>query len=201
VAGTIVSGALLQVFWWGSVQLLFGILVLALSVPVVLMVAQNRNRALSLDPLGALWSIVALAGLVYGVIEGPQSGWFAPATLIALALGVAGLTAFVVHQLRSKAPSLDVRLFRNRELAAGSIIVTVQFFASLGFFVLGSQYLQIVLEYAPLGAALALLVIPVGVGTGIGLSSTLTKRFGARCPELSDSSSWRRLCRLRDRSR
>ncbi|MBE0011307.1 MFS transporter [Arthrobacter sp. AET 35A] len=182
VAGTIVAGALLEAFWWGSVQLLFGIVALAIIVPVLFLVAQNRNRTLSLDPLGALWSIVALAGLVFGVVEGPQRGWFDPLTLVSLGVGVLGFIAFISHQLRSTAPSLDVRLFRNRGLAAGSLIVTVQFFASLGFFVLSPQYLQIVLEYSPLGSALALLVIPVGVGAGIGISGALSKRYGPRIP-------------------
>ncbi|MFE1664329.1 MFS transporter [Microbacterium sp. P02] len=182
VAGSIISGALLEAFWWGSVQLLFGGVALVLILPVLFLVAQNRNPALSLDAVGALWSVVALGGLVYGVVEGPQRGWTDAVTLVALAVGVAGFIAFVVHQLWATVPSLDVRLFTNRGLAAGSIIVTIQFFASLGFFVLSPQYLQIVLEYTPLGAALALLVVPVGVGAGIGASAALSKRLGARVP-------------------
>ncbi|MGJ9404701.1 MFS transporter [Nesterenkonia aurantiaca] len=182
VAGTIVAGVLLENFWWGSVQLLFGVVALTLIIPVMTLVAQSRNRSLSLDPLGALYSVVALAGLVFGVIEGPQRGWFDSLTLGSLSIGVAGLGAFILHQLRSRNPSLDVRLFRNRGLAAGSLIVTVQFFASLGFFVLTPQYLQIVLQYTPLGSALALLIIPLGVGAGIGLSSALSPRYGPRTP-------------------
>ena len=182
VAGTIIAGALLEAFWWGSVQLLFGAVALAIIVPVLFLVAQHRNRSLSLDPWGALWSVVALAGLVFGVVEGPQRGWFDPVTLASLGIGIIGFVAFISHQLRATDPSLDVRLFRNRGLAAGSIIVTVQFFASLGFFVLTPQYLQIVLDYTPLGAALALLVIPLGVGAGIGISGALSKRYGPRVP-------------------
>nr|WP_255455658.1 MFS transporter [Cryobacterium lactosi] len=182
VAGTIVAGALLEVFWWGSVQLLFGGVALAIIIPVLFLVSQNRNPRLSLDPLGAIWSVVALAGLVFGVVEGPQRGWFEPITLVSVAVGVLGFVGFVRHQLRAPVPSLDVRLFRNRGLAAGAVIVTIQFFASLGFFVLTPQYLQIVLEYTPLGAALALLVVPIGVGAGIGGSAALVKQFGARIP-------------------
>lgn len=182
VAGTIVAGVLLEFFSWGSVQLLFGGVALAIIGPVLFLVAQNRNPALSLDPLGALWSVVALACLVLGIVEGPQRGWTDQVTLLALGVGAAGFVAFILHQLRAKVPSLDVRLFRNRGLAAGSVIVTVQFFASLGFFVLAPQYLQVVLEYTPLGAAVALLVVPVGVGIGIGFSAALSERFGARVP-------------------
>jgi MFS family permease len=75
VLGTLVAGALLEVSGWGSVQLAFGVGALVLLPAVGVLVAQHRNRALSLDPLGALWAVVALTGLVYGVIEAPQVGW------------------------------------------------------------------------------------------------------------------------------
>lgn len=182
VAGTIVAGFLLEAFWWGSVQLVFGGVALLLIVPVMILVAQRRDPSLSADVPGAIWSIVALGGIVFGIIEGPQRGWDDPLTISSLALGAVGLVGFIVHQLRSRTPSLDVRLFRNRGLAAGSLIVTVQFFASLGLFVLAPQYLQLVQEYTPLGAALALLILPVGVGAGIGGSVALAKRFGQGLP-------------------
>lgn len=182
VAGTIVAGLLLEVFWWGSVQLLFGGVALLLIVPAVLLVAQRRDRSLSADPAAAVWSILALGGIVFAIIEGPQRGWDDPLTIGTMALGVVGLIGFIVHQLRSRTPSLDVRLFRNRGLAAGSLIVTVQFFASLGLFVLAPQYLQLVEEFTPLGAALALLVLPIGVGAGIGAAVALAQRFGQRAP-------------------
>lgn len=71
VLGTLVAGGLLEVFWWGSVQLAFGAGALLL-VPVLLLVAQNRNPDLSLDPWGATWSVLALTALVFG-ISGPPS--------------------------------------------------------------------------------------------------------------------------------
>ncbi len=180
VAGTVVAGVLLEFFWWGSVQLLFGALAVALIVPVVLLVAQQRNPQLSLDPLGAVLSVVALGGIVYGIVEAPVTGWGSATTVGALALGVAALAGFVVHELRSRTPSLDVRLFRSRGLSTGSLIVSAQFFASLGLFVLAPQYLQIVRDLAPLQAALALLVIPLGVGAGTGLAPGLLRRLGTR---------------------
>lgn len=182
VMGTLIAGALLEVFGWGSVQLVFGLGALVLLPAVAILVAESRNSALSLDPLGALWAVIALTGLVYGVIEAPQLGWTDRVTLSALGIGVLGLTGFVVHELRSRAPSLDVRLFRNRGLATGSLLVSLQFFASLGLFVLAPQYLQVVRDYSPLQAAAALLFIPVGVGAGTALAPRLLKEVGAKVP-------------------
>jgi EmrB/QacA subfamily drug resistance transporter len=182
VLGTLVAGALLEVSGWGSVQLAFGLAALLLLPAVGVLVAQHRNAALSLDPLGALWSVVALTGLVFGVIEAPQVGWTSWKTLTALGVGAAGLVGFVLHELRTRAPALDVRLFRDRGLASGSLLVSLQFFASLGLFVLAPQYLQIVRELSPLQAAGALLVIPAGVGAGTALAPPLLSRVGAKLP-------------------
>ncbi len=182
VLGTLVAGGLLEVAGWGSVQLAFGIGALVLVPAVAVLVAQNRNPALSLDPLGALWAVVALTGLVFGIIEAPRRGWTDVLTLSTLGVGVVGLVGFVVHELRAQAPSLDVRLFRNRGLASGSLLVSLQFFASLGLLVLAPQYLQVVRGLSPLQAAAALLVIPLGVGAGTGLAAPALNRVGARLP-------------------
>ncbi|QTE30132.1 MFS transporter [Pengzhenrongella sicca] len=182
VAGTIVAGLLLEAFWWGSIQIAFGVAALALVPAVAVLVAQRRDPTLSLDPLGAAWAVVALAGLVYGVIEAPQRGWGDPTTIAALGVGALALAGFVRHELRSAAPALDVRLFRNRGLAAGSLLVSLQFFASLALFVLAPQYLQLVRGLSPLEAALALLVIGLGVGAGTALAPSALRRVGARIP-------------------
>ena len=182
VLGTLVAGVLLEVSGWGSVQLAFGIGALVLLPAVAVLVAQNRNPDLSLDPLGALWAVVGLTGLVFGIIEAPQRGWTDTVTVLALAVGLVGLVGFVVHEMRTREPSLDVRLFRNRGLASGSLLVSLQFFASLGLFVLAPQYLQVVRDYSPLQAAAALLVIPVGVGAGTALAPRLLAGVGAKVP-------------------
>ena len=49
---------------------------------------------------------------------------------------------------------LDPRLFRRRGFGAGSLSLTVQFFALFGFLFIALQYLQFVLGYSPLEAGL-----------------------------------------------
>ena len=57
-------------------------------------------------------------------------------TTFSFLLGLAGLlagVAFVLWELRQAHPLLDPRLFRNRGFAAGTLTMTVQFFAAFGF--------------------------------------------------------------------
>ena len=63
---------------------------------------------------------------------------------------VVTLVGFVLRELRTPTPLLDVRLFRLRGFSAGSLSVTAQFFAAFGFFFVVLQYLQFVVGRSPL---------------------------------------------------
>jgi MFS family permease len=71
--------------------------------------------------------------------------------------------AFVVVELRSSAPLLDVRLFTHRGFGAGALSVTIQFLVTFGVFLLLVQYLQLIFGYGPLASAVALapMVVPL----------------------------------------
>src|SRR6185369_11854090 len=88
--GPITSGLLLEHFWWGAVFMVSLPVVGALLLLTALFVPTSRDPGrTALDPIGSLLSVVALVGLVFAVIEGPELGWSAPAT-------IAGFVAFVV---------------------------------------------------------------------------------------------------------
>ena len=107
----------------------------------------------SLDWAGALLSLVAVASLVFAIIEGPDRGWADPLALGALAAGVAATVAFVAWELRVRDPLLDPRLFRLRGFSSGTLTITVQFLAAFGFFFVCIQYLQYVTGRTPLPSA------------------------------------------------
>src|SRR3954463_13585800 len=74
--GPLVSGALLNHFWWGA-ALLINVPVVALILVCILTFAPtSRDPQLTpLDPIGAVLSLIGLSALVYGIIEGPNKGW------------------------------------------------------------------------------------------------------------------------------
>lgn len=178
--GLLFAGVLLEFLWWGSVQIAFGVASLAVLAVCLVVVPTSRNPALSLDPLGGVLALLGLGGVVYGIIEGPDRGWTARVTLTALIAGVLTLVAFVVHELRSAHPMLDVRLFRSAGLSAGSIVVFLQFFAAFGFFFLTPQWLQYVHGLSPLAAALCLTPMALGIGPTAQAGPALMRRVGER---------------------
>ena len=178
--GVLASGLLLNSFWWGSIQVLYGIGALAIVPAVFLIVPNLRNPQLPLDPAGGLWAATGLAGIVFGVIEGPDQGWNSTPTLVGLIGGAAALGIFVMVELRSPAPMLDVRLFRSRGLAAGSLLVSLMSMALFGFFLIGPQYLQFIRGYDTLETALRLLPFAIGIGPTSQFSPKLVERIGGR---------------------
>jgi hypothetical protein len=88
---------MLELFWWGSIQLVFGGAALGVAVVAAVVVPASRQPGLPLDAVGGLLSLVGLAGLVFGIIEGGERGWDDSVTVSALAVGVVALLGFVVH--------------------------------------------------------------------------------------------------------
>jgi EmrB/QacA subfamily drug resistance transporter len=158
VIGLLSSGVLLHFFCWSSIFALNVVLaVLALAGTLLVVPATRESRPPRLDPLGSLVSVIALAAIVFGTIEGPERGWTSFLTLAALIGGIAGLAVFVIWELKRREPMLDPRHFLRRGFGTGSLSISVQFFAFFGFLFLALPYLQLVLGYSPLQAAVALL--------------------------------------------
>ena len=105
-----------QHFWWGSVFLVnVPVCIVALVAGHYLLPQSRDPHAARLDPIGALLSIVGLVLLLWAIIEAPTHGWTDPQVVVVLrrrrSLVVAG---FVVWELHTDHPMLDVRFFENR---------------------------------------------------------------------------------------
>jgi predicted MFS family arabinose efflux permease len=117
---------------------------------------------------------------VWGIIEAPQWGWTDGRILGAFAAALLALAAFAVWETRTAHPMLDVRLFRNRRFSAASGAITLSFFALFGAIFFLTQYLQLILGYAPFGAGLRVLPVAAGIILASPISAKLTVRAGAK---------------------
>jgi hypothetical protein len=102
-------------------------------------------------------SVLAVGGLVLGIHEGPEKGWGHWLTIGGLAIGVIATVAFVVWELRQEHPLLDVRVFANRGLTAGSLTLLIVFAVMFGIFLVLMQFLQAVTGFSALRSAAGLL--------------------------------------------
>jgi EmrB/QacA subfamily drug resistance transporter len=181
VLGLVGSGAMLEQFWWGSIFVVTaGLAALALVATIAIVPSTSDPNAPKVDVVGSALSALAIGGLVLGITEGPERGWFNPLTLAGLVGGAIALVAFVAVSLRSDEPLLDPRLFRDRGFSAGTVSVFLQFLAMYGFFFIALQYLQLVLGYGTLKAALAVVPFAVGMMPASTAAARLATRFGGR---------------------
>jgi len=162
VLGLFATGILLEYFAWNSFfGLNVGLALLALVGTMAVVPDSVDEHPPALDLVGALLSLVAVGGVVMGIIEGPERGWGDGLTVSTLVIGVAAAVVFVVWELRQDSPLLDPSLFAIRGFSAGSLAITVQFFASFGMLFTVLQYFQFVVGFSPLKAALAMLPLPL----------------------------------------
>src|SRR5262245_34956490 len=124
--GPVVGGYLLNHFWWGSVFLVNVPVVIVAFIAGRLIIPNTKDpSAPRIDPVGAGLSIVGLVTLVYGLIEAPSHGWTSTYTMSFIGVGLLVLAAFVLWELRSDHPMLNVRFFENPRFSAANAAVTL----------------------------------------------------------------------------
>ncbi|HYY19441.1 MAG TPA: MFS transporter, partial [Streptosporangiaceae bacterium] len=180
--GPVLGGLLLSHFWWGSVFLVNVPVTIVGAILVARLVPESRSPERSgIDYLGVLLSIAGLVLVVYGIVQGGDTGsWTGMSVLGPLFGGLAILGLFAWHESRSRHPALDVRLFRDRRLSASVGALGLVFFGMGGVYFFTSFYTQDVLGYSPVSAGL--LTVPFAVGQLLASprSAPMVRRYGAK---------------------
>ncbi|MER7741155.1 MFS transporter [Streptomyces sp. NPDC096538] len=182
ILGMFLSALLVDVADWRWLFALPVALAAVALVATVRSVPDSRERpASSFDMAGALLSTVAVVGLIFVLQEGPERGWTAPATLTGLVVGLAAAVAFVAWELRRRDASLlDVRLFRERGLAGGSLTLLVVFGVQAGVAVVLFPFFQAVLGWSGLLSTAAMMPMAVTMMATAGLAPRAAAAIGAR---------------------
>lgn len=181
IVGLFITATLLEFFAWQSFFWMNVVLAaLAFAGTIVRVPDSTDEHPPSVDVVGGVLSLVGMGALVFGIIEGPERGWTDAVSVGALVLGVLGLTAFAWWELRRAEPLLDPRLFTRRGFAVGSLSITVTFFCWFGLIFAILQYLQFVVGYSPLEAAVRLLPIPFLLLPAARTAPRLAARLGFR---------------------
>ncbi|WFE49098.1 MFS transporter [Micromonospora sp. WMMD1155] len=174
--GPVLSGILLEHFWWGSIFLINipAMLMLLLLAPVL--VPESRHPAAGpFDLVSGALSLAALLPVIYGIKEMARDG-VSPARVLAIVAGLL-VGALFLHRQRSRAyPMIDLALFRGRGFAGALAVNLLAMFALVGFAIFTTQHLQSVLGLSPLRAALWSLVPSLAVGGVAPAAAALAQR-------------------------
>ncbi|MFD5203953.1 DHA2 family efflux MFS transporter permease subunit [Streptomyces sp. NPDC058375] len=180
-AGPLFGGFVLEHFWWGAIFLInIPVALIALAAVVRLVPESKSGQGERPDLLGALLSTIGMTAVVFAIISGPEHGWGSGRVLLTAFLGFAVLAGFVLWELHTPSPMLDMHFFRNQKFTGAVAGVILVAFGMTGSLFLLTQHLQFVLGYGPLEAGLrtapmALTVVALNL---TGLGARLVRKFG-----------------------
>ena len=190
--GPLVGGWLATDFSWRWafwLNIPFGLLVL---VGILKALPETRDPATErhLDLVGALAAAVAMAGLVFALIEGATYGWWrqpsgaiSPVPIV-LAVALLSLVAFFVREARGRSqghPTLiDLDLLRLPTLRYGNIAAAIVAFGEFGLMFALPLLLQGTLGYSALGAGWLLVSLAIGAFLASGVTPQATRALGQR---------------------
>ena len=179
--GPLAGGLLVEHFWWGSVFLVnVPICAIAIIAGHFLFPTTTRDPDQALDPLGAVFSIIGLVGVLFAIIEAPDRGISDATVIVSFVVGVIFLAAFAWWETHYEHPMLDLHFFQNPRFSAASATITLTFFALYGSTFLLTQYFQFVLGYSPFKAGLLTAPVAIGIMVTAPQAPKLVERIGTK---------------------
>jgi len=180
IIGPAIGGFITESFGWRWIfwiNLPIGLIAIAL---VCMRLRESFGPAAALDIPGLVLIAAAALALVWGLLRGNVAGWTSAEVMSPLAAGVLLAAAFVVWELRARAPMVPMRLFRSRAFAAG-IAASFLFYAAMyGVLFLLPQFLQTALGYGPLGGGLRLLPWTATLFVTAPIAGAVVNKVGER---------------------
>ena len=124
----------------------------------------NPHKAHKIDYSGALLLIIGVTALLLGVsVFGPQDGWTDSKTLIAGAITLAFLVAFLVREKYANEPILPLTLFKNHTFSITSLLGFIIGAGMFGAIIMLPLYLQVVKQDSATIAGLKLIPFMLGI--------------------------------------
>jgi MFS family permease len=163
----------------------FAAVTLALIVSWPLLPESENSPGGSLDWFGGGLVALGLVGVMLGLGQGGTPGWewSSTRTLVSLIGGVLVLAVWVLVELRTAAPMIDVRLFRRRNVSVVATVTTTFAFCLIGLQVATAIFLGTPRELVGYGLGLSPLAIAVAMLPNfliLALGALLAPRLAAR---------------------
>ena len=181
-AGVLLGGILTSYLSWPAIFFInvpVGLAAIALT-PIVLRESRADLPHRHFDVAGAFSVTAGLMLLVYALTQATSDGWTSTTTLSLLAGSVALIVAFVVIELRSKAPLLPLGIFRLRTLTAANVTMAVVGAAAFSEFFLLTLYMQDILRYSAVQTGIAFSAFALTVVVASNVAQFVVGRAGVR---------------------
>jgi EmrB/QacA subfamily drug resistance transporter len=180
--GPALGGWLVQAISWRAVFLV-NLPIAAVVVGIAARrVRETRGPSRTLDVAGAAAVTLALALLVFGLIETPAAGAGSPRAWAPMAAGAAGLAVFVLLERRAKDPMVPLGLFRRKTFAAANLLTLFLYGALAAMFFFLPFVLIQARGYSPAASGASVLPLVLVVAALSRRSGAAADRIGPRLP-------------------
>jgi len=139
--------------------------------------ATPGERGDTLDWIGLALAAVGVAGLLNGLVHLHDAAPWSAA--VQLAVSAIAMALFVWHASRTATPLLDLRLFRSRPFAMGSVVAFVYGMGLFGSTYLVPVFMQTALHFPPSQAGAALMPAGLVLALTIPAAGRLADRYPA----------------------
>ncbi len=139
----------------------------------------GERRRDQFDFSGALALLIGYPALLLGLTFAASEGWTSSFVVSSFAVATIGLFSFVWIELHTTEPLIDIRIFKQRMLAAALVTVALSNMIHYPIALCAPLYLQNVLGSSAVAAGLMLAVLPLATALASPLSGRLADRFDA----------------------
>ena len=141
---------------------------------------QAKTRK-SVDYVGFILMAVGLGALQVVLDRGERADWFSSAWVsLAVIASAACLLGFVIWELNSREPIVDLHILANRNFAVGIVMATVYGIILYGALVMLPLFLQNLMGYTALGSGLAITPRGLGALASVALAGRLVRKIDGR---------------------
>ncbi|MGL4257277.1 MAG: MFS transporter, partial [Microbacterium sp.] len=178
--GPLISGLLLESFWWGSVFLVtIPLIVVAVPLTLKFIPAHVNEATEPVDNLGGVLSVILVGALIVAI----NFATVPDSTVLVLSLTgvtVVALIAFLWRQRKAANPLYDLDVAKRPIFWVAAVAGIIVFGSLMGAMFIGQQFLQNVLGYSTIESGAAILPAAIFMVLLAPRSAKLVEARGAR---------------------